>query len=461
MLNISIKELISVVNGELICGDIEKYGICDIRRISYDSRNVDRETLFVPLLGENVDSHKYISQVFMGEGRVSLAQHDVSLPEGDKIIIMVNDTVEAVKSIAEYCRRNINIPIIGVTGSVGKTTTREMIAIALSSSKKVFATPGNKNSQLGTPITLCDFDDNAEIAVLEMGISMPGEMSKLADMVRPDCAVFTNVGVTHIENLGTRKGILEEKMHITDHMADGAAVFINGDNDMLHSAVFPTGIQVRSYGLNSDCYSYAEDISDKDGMPVFTAVINGKKLHVELSVLGKHNIYNALAALSVCEYYGLDLVKAADAMKGYSGYLHRGQILYNGDLKIIDDTYNAAPDSMKAAIDILSSLNCRGRRIAVLADMKELGDTEIEEHKSIGRYISGKGNIDILITYGELAEYMTKAGFDMDRIHTNSADDLESKLYDILKPGDAVLFKGSNSMKLFNMVDKVMSHEFC
>ena len=461
MLNITIKKLIEITGGTVLSGDIGKYGEYHICRISYDSRDTDRDTLFVPLIGEKVDSHKFIHQVFAGDGVVSLSQQDILLSDSNKILIRVNDTVNAVKIIAEYCRNKIHIPVIGITGSVGKTSTREMIAAALSSSRSVFATPGNKNSQLGTPVTLCGFDDNAEVAVLEMGISLPGEMSRLSEMVRPDIAVFTNIGITHIENLGSREGILSEKMHILDHMCPGSAVFINDDNDMLHNAAFPEELHVFRYALNHNCDAYAEDISESDGHISFTAVINGKKVPVILGIPGRHHIYNALAALAVCDYYGLDIVLAADKLKSFKGYSHRGQIFHNKGITIIDDTYNAAPDSMKAAIDILSSMSCKGRRIAVLADMKELGSNEVEEHKSVGRYIADKGNIDLLLTYGPLAENMSDGTGISDFINFSTSDQLEKELYKILKQGDAVLFKGSNSMGLFNMVEKVMNHEFC
>lgn len=460
MLNISIRNLLNISGGELLIGDIGKYGDMCITRVSYDSRDIDAGTLFVPLKGERVDSHKFISQVLSDKAFVSFSEYDDTGYQGDRIIIKVPDTVKAVKKLAVFYRSLISVPFIGVTGSVGKTTTREMISAALSSGKTVYATPGNRNSQLGTPQALFAYDDNADIAVMEMGVSMPGEMGSLADMVRPDAAVFTNIGITHIENLKTRKGILEEKIHITDHMPAGSPVFINDDNDMLHNCTLTSNLIRLTYGTDPSCDAYPEDIDETYGCPEFTAVIKGKKIPVKLGVYGRHNVYNALAALLISDYFGLDVFAAAAKLGEYKGYLHRGQILHNGGVTIIDDTYNASPDSVRAALDILSNIHTDKRRIAVLADMKELGDNTVNEHISIGKYVSDKGNIDVLFTFGELAEYMSKGAGNTECRHTGSFDELSRDVVGFLKPGDTVLFKGSNSMKLFDLVDKVMKHEY-
>ncbi|MDO4938545.1 MAG: UDP-N-acetylmuramoyl-tripeptide--D-alanyl-D-alanine ligase [Lachnospiraceae bacterium] len=460
MLNITVNNLISLLGGEVISGDISRYGHSIVKRISYDSRQIDPFTLFVPLKGEKVDSHKFIGQVLGGDGTVCLSEYDGTDYNGDKIIIKVEDSADAVRKIAVFCRNGIKVPVIGVTGSVGKTTTREMISYALSAGRKVYATPGNRNSQLGTPQTLSLFDDDAEIAVLEMGMSMPGEMHSLAEMVRPDAAVFTNIGITHIENLGSREAIVEEKAHITDYMQDGSPLFINGDNDMLRSYAFPSNLKKYTYGLDDSFDAYAADIQEISGCPSFTAYICGTKVTVRLNVYGKHNIYNALVALLVCSYYGINLSDASAKLSVYKGYLHRGQILHNKDITVIDDTYNAAPDSVRAAIDILSAIDNNGRRIAVLGDMKELGENSVNEHISIGDYIQSKGNIDLLVTYGDISKHMSDRISAVDKIHFSEEKDLDDYLFSEIQSGDLILFKGSNSMRMFDFVDKVMNHEF-
>ncbi len=460
MLDISINELINISGGTVINGDLLKYGDRHIHNVTFDSRDTGSDRAFVPMKGNRVDSHRFIPQVLNGDTVVSFSECDDICCSGDKIIIKVENSLDAVERVAVFYRKSIDIPIVGITGSVGKTTTREMICTALGSSMSVYATNGNRNSQVGTPQVLFDFNDNADMAVMEMGVSMPGEMCKLADMVKPDAAVFTNIGITHIENLGSREGILKEKMHITDYMKTGSPVFVNGDNDLLRECILPDGLIKYTYGLDESCDAYAFDITINKGLPEFCANVRGNVVRVNLSVYGRHSIYNALAALLICDYYGLDIVKASEALQNYKGFLHRGQILTRNDITIIDDTYNAAPDSMKAAIDILCSIECRGRKIAVLADMKELGDNSANEHYSVGKYAGDKKDIDLLITYGELADDIGRGFGNGESVHTDKYEELESIVYSTLKPGDVILFKGSNSMKLFDLVDRVMEHDF-
>jgi len=462
MLKMELERVIALSGGKVCHGDIAKYGKRIMTGICYDSRKADGGCVFMPIVGEKVDAHKFIPLVFDGDCVASFTQRDESEDCicTDKILIKVDDNVAAVQKLAAEYRRTLDVPVVGITGSVGKTTTREMVSLALSAGKRVYATPGNKNSQIGTPETIFGFDDNAEICVFEMGMSMPGEMSRLSEMVLPDAAVFTNVGVTHIENLGSREAILNEKMHMTDNMADGSVVFINNDNDMLKEVTLRKGLVKCTFGMTDECDVYADDIDMSEGCPVFNAVVKGKSVPVRLNTYGTVQIYNALAALAVAEHFGVNLEKAAVKLSQYSGFSHRNQILRNKDITVIDDTYNAAPDSMKAAIDMLSDMGCKGKRIAVLADMKELGEISREAHVEVGIYLREKGNIDILITYGPLAGYIGE-GFESENVtHTEDSEDLEKILRATINPGDLVLFKGSNSMGLFNYIDKVLAYEF-
>lgn len=460
MLNIEIKNLLDVIHGEVVHGNLDKYGSNHIKSVTYDSRVTDSESMFVPVVGTKIDPHVFIPQVLDGDTIISLTENNDIEYSGDKLIVRVNSSTTTVRQLAEYYRQQISVPIIGVTGSVGKTTTREMISLALSAEKTVYATPGNKNSQLGAPQALFAFNDDADIAVMEMGMSMPGEMEKLASMIRPDAAVFTNIGITHIENLGSREEILRQKMHITDYMSEGSFVFINNDNDMLQAYSFPSSFTKITYGLSKDSNVYASDIDDSNGYPEFNAHVNGRTVRVKLNVYGIHMVYNSLAALAVCDSFGTDIYKAAEKLSTYSGYQHRSQIFHNGSVTVIDDTYNAAPDSMRAAIDMLGSIKCTGRRIAVLGDMKELGDKSEESHLSIGKYSADKGYVDLLITYGTDSVKIGEAFRGNPSVHADNAEKLECILFEEIKPGDTVLFKGSNSMRLFDFADKVIKYEF-
>jgi UDP-N-acetylmuramoyl-tripeptide--D-alanyl-D-alanine ligase len=452
MLHMTVKQLAGYSGGEIIGGDIRKYENHIITRFSTDSRDIDDSTLFVPVIGENVDAHKFIPDVLDSGCVVSLTSRDPqSLGyDGDRILIKVDDTVAAMQEIGKQLRTQIHVPIVGVTGSVGKTTTRQMIVAALSAGGKVFATSGNKNSQIGVPLTMAEFDDRAYVGVLEMGMSEPGEMHKLAAVVRPDLAVMTNIGTAHIQQLGSKENILQEKLHITDYMDPGSYVILNGDDPLLRHAQLAAGLIPVYYGTTADCDAYASDIDMSRGCPRFTAIVFGQRIHIQLKMYGRHMIMNALAALCVAHCYAVNLEKAAEKLCEMSGFAHRQQFLDRGDLLIIDDTYNASPDSMRAGLEILSTIECTGRRIAVLADMRELGDQTEPAHRAIGEFISFNKSADIVLTYGEAAKLITDS-IDNDeiiRLHYTDRAQLDAYLADHVQRGDLVYFKGSNSMKL-------------
>ena len=455
MFDVEISEIVRACGGCVCHGDTARYEHRHVTRISYDSRDCDGSTVFVPLIGERVDAHRFINDVFAKGCIVSLSSRTDIDCSGDGIIIHVPDTLAAMQKMASYFRERISTPVIGVTGSVGKTTTRQMIALALSAGYRVYATKGNNNSQIGVPNTIFNYDNDAGIAVLELGMSMPGEMSEITRIVRPDTVVFTNIGIAHIENLGSRQKILEEKMHITDHMSEGGYVYLNHDNDLLSACRLREGLRAYYYGMTPDCDAYPENIDMSRGFPRFTAVISGERVDVELSVYGAHNILNTLVALAVARHYGVDLNAAAQAVGTFSGYAHRQQLIHAGAITIIDDTYNASPDSMKAGIDILSGISGEGRRIAVLADMKELGSETENAHREVGRYIRSRGNIDMLVTYGESSEMTAEESGVENRAHFTDRGELEEYLLSALRPGDAVFLKGSNSMGLSQVVDRL------
>ena len=445
----TVREIAEAADGR-ITGSADRYLDTVLTDISTDSRTCTSSSLFVPIVGERVDAHRFIRQVLDGECICSLSSKEDTGYEGDKPVIMVDDTQKALIRIGRYCRERMNVPLVAVTGSVGKTTTRQMTAAALSAYGKVFETKGNKNSQVGVPVTLFEYEDTYDITVMEAGVSLPGEMTKLSSMLKPDVAVFTNIGISHIEALGSRRGILEEKMHIADSMKDGAYIVLNNENDLLKEYVPDERFNVIRYGLDPSCDVYAEDI-DKSGIcPAFTAMVRGTGVRVSLSVPGDHQILNALAALAVCSIEGCDLEKAAEAMGAYSGYAHRMQFVDAGDIRMLDDSYNASPDSMKAGLTVLRDIEWSGRKIAVLADMRELGESTDEAHRQIGAFIRDEHPADLVFTYGDRSELI---GGD---VHFSDKDELDRYLSQKTCSGDLIYFKGSNSMDLASSVDKLV-----
>ena len=470
MTGITVKELLEATGGNLLHGQEDQHA----KHISLDSRKMEGDDLFVPIVGERVDAHRFLCQaIASGAAVVFTSEHHCgeevkacvrqqcgeNREQERKALqaawIEVSDTKKALQDLGSFCRKRLSLPLVGITGSVGKTTTREMIAEALSAGFKVYKTPGNSNSQVGVPITIAEIPQSAEIGVIELGMSEPGEMERIARVARVDCAVMTNIGVAHIEQLGSQEHILEEKLHIQDGMPAEGILFLNGDDPLLASVVPKEGRKRVLYGLGRDCDYRAEDLHLEEGYPVFTAVHGDRSVRVRLQVMGSHMVSNAMAALAVADTYGLSMEKAALALGQFKGYKGRQQIFQWGGVTVIDDSYNASPVSMKAGLEVLASVKGEGRRIAVLADMKELGLEAVRFHEKIGAYI-GEHPLDMVLLLGELASCIG-SGMDAARavtphIEMDRLAQVEEWLDEHIKEGDCILFKGSNSMKLSEAV---------
>ena len=470
MTGITVKELLEATGGNLLRGQEDQHA----GHISLDSRKMEGDDLFVPIVGERVDAHLFLCQaIASGAAAVFTSEHhrweDVKASvrqqcggnrEQEKKAlgaawIEVPDTKKALQDLGSFCRKRLTLPLVGITGSVGKTTTREMIAEALSAGFLVYKTPGNSNSQVGVPITIAEIPQSAEIGVIELGMSEPGEMERISRVARVDCAVITNIGVAHIEQLGSQEHILEEKLHIQDGMPAEGILFLNGDDPLLASVVPKEGRKRVLYGLGRDCDYRAEDLHLEEGYPVFTAVHGDRSVRVRLQVMGSHMVSNAMAALAVADTYGLSMEKAALALGQFKGYKGRQQIFQWGGVTVIDDSYNASPVSMKAGLEVLASVKGEGRRIAVLADMKELGLEAVRFHEEIGAYI-GEHPLDMVLLLGELASCIG-SGMDAARavtphIEMDRLAQVEEWLDEHIREGDCILFKGSNSMKLSEAV---------
>lgn len=481
MEQITVKEIVEASGGRLLCGRPET----PVEHLSIDSRTMKGNDLFVPLIGEKVDAHRFLHQA-IGVGAVAVftSEHD-QVPEEEAsgaAWIRVEDTKKALQAVGSWYRNRLSLPLVGVTGSVGKTTTREMISAALSAKYQVYKTPGNHNSQVGVPITLSEITSEDEIGVIELGMSEPGELTVIARIAQVDMAVITNIGIAHIEQLGTQENIWKEKLSIQDGLKPGGILFLNGDDEWLKHTKARDGFSTVYYGLGENGDYRAVDVHSEDGYPAFTAVHGEKRTKVRLRVMGEHQILNALVALAVADASGVPMEAAAEGLTRFTGFEGRQQVYQAGGLTVIDDTYNASPVSMKAAIDILVSLKGSansseagkpasligqkpsdkgGRRIAVLADMKELGEQAPRFHYEIGEYLA-KQPVDVLVTYGELAlEIARGVGMHTDGISIHSFQEmpeLTAFLDGELKTGDSVLFKGSNSMKLGEVVKHVRQH---
>lgn len=451
MRNMTIRDIVEATGGTLLCGD-ENFSVS---RLSTDSRDMDAHTLFVPIIGAKVDAHAFIASALAGGGAALTQEHDAM--DDSHPWIRVENTLDALQAIARYYRKRMTFPIIAVTGSVGKTTTREMITTALEARYRVFHTEGNFNSQIGVPLTITRMAGDEEIAVLETGVSEFGEMSRLASMVQPQMAVVTNIGVAHIENFHTRENIRQEKLRIMEGMSPDGTIFFNGDDELLMQAKDTVKHPVVTYGMGENCDYRGENVRMVKGQTCFDCVVGGDRYPVALNTLGTHNVLNALVAIAVAHKSGIPVAEAAATLAGFQGL--RQKIYECDKYTVIDDTYNASPDSMKAGIDVLADYETTGRRIAVLADMLELGENSQEYHYEIGQYLAEK-KIDVLVYMGEKAEYISRGVRDHNQgtslVPANSCTEIIRGLKYNLTRGDVVLLKASHGMHLDEVVRELV-----
>lgn len=455
MINIKIKDIVEAVDGVLLCGNENQ----EIEHISIDSRQSKGNDLFVPIIGEKVDAHNFISQAFDSGCIATLTSKHKEMNHTHSFIY-VKDTIKALHDIGRLCRSRTTVPVVGVTGSVGKTTTREMIATALSAEKSIYKTGKNYNSQIGVPITLSEMPNDVDMAVLELGMNVPGELGLISKMTILDAAVVTNVGVAHIEFFGTKEKICEEKLTITSGLKENGLLFLNGDDELLYQYKDSTSFTPILYGTSPRCTYRGENIAMKNGKYTFEFVFDTIRIPVTLSVLGVHNVVNAIGALAVAHKFGVDLTKAAKALEGFTGFMNRLEVHKVNGYTIIDDTYNASPDSMKAGIDVLCGMEEKGKKIAVLGDMFELGEQSSNYHYQVGKAISEKP-FDFAILVGKQASYIGKAMEDTQSnipiMYEMSNEEVSKYLKRTLTAGDVVYLKASNGMKLKEITASLLS----
>ena len=418
-----------------------------ITSIVTDSRKAGSGSLFAAIKGERVDGHRFIPMT-VEQGAVCVLCEDA--PQIDVPYIQVESTLVALKGIAEYYRSLFSIPFIGVTGSVGKTSTKELISSVLSQKYHVHKTSGNFNNELGVPLTLFGLEEDHEAAVIEMGISGFGEMTRLSKMVRPDISVITNIGCCHLENLGDRDGVLKAKTEMFTYLQPDGRIILCHDDDKLRTITDYQGIKPIFYGTDPSDEYYADNIEELllDGVRC-TLHHGDSAVEVTIPTMGRHNVLNALCAMAVGKQLGLSDSEIKKGIESFENVGSRNHIIHTRGMTVIDDCYNANPISTKAGLDTLS--NFTGRKVALLGDMGELGKDELALHKEVGAYAKAKG-IDLLIAVGTLSE-STAEGFGEGAIHYPTVEDCIASVGGVLQEGDAVLVKASHFMHFERIVE--------
>ena len=421
--------------------------------IVYDSRQVVSGSLFVALKGERTDGHRFIPDVL---SKGALAVLCEQLGEGNEPRLVVKDVMKALRAAASYNRSRAYIPLVAVTGSVGKTTAKEMISAVLSSRLRTYKTPGSMNGQLGIPAAFISMENRYDVGVIEMGISLPGEMARIAEIVRPDMAVFMNIGDAHLEALGDHAGILREKSEILSCSSGFAPVFCNGDDLLLSVATFG-GRPVVRFGLSRHCDVRAEEIEViENGTQQRCVIVSGdRRIPVHIPAYGTYMVYAALAGASVGMALGLSDEDIARGILNFENIGHRSRVVCAPFGTLVDDCYNANPNSNRAAIDSLANLP--GRKVCILGDMLELGEDSNALHMALGEYIRASG-VELLITQGEEAAYIAKGAGDIAE-HFETKQELIQALSSLLQRGDTVLVKASHGARFEDIVDVLETME--
>ena len=458
MKNITVGDIINVTKGKLEAG--EESTLCE--NFCIDTRKIKEKDIHVGLLNEEANGGIFYKDAFE-KGAIGCIIQDVEITEEDKkkykdkFIIKVDDTLKALQQIAEYKRSFYNIPVIAITGSVGKTSTKDMVASVVSQKYKTLKTEGNYNNHIGVPLTILNLKDH-EAMVVEMGMNHFGEISLLTNIAKPTVAVITNVGTAHIGNLGSRENILKAKLEILEGLQDGGKLIINNDNDLLNKWNTKNNIvDTVTFGIENKSDVMAENIIDKeDGS---TYILKGENEKIEVPVGGRHFVLNSLCGIAVGKALGISIENIKEGIRNFELTKKRMDISkIENNITIINDCYNANYDSMKAAIEYLGKIQ-NARKIAVLGDMLELGDFSKELHEKVGEEVE-KNNIDILVVVGTEAKYIKQKaiekGFDKDRIiECETNIEAAEKIGNIMKENDYILFKASNGMHFGEIIDNL------
>ena len=428
--------------------------------VTTDSRQAAPGCVFVAFPGEKFDGHDYAAKALEAGAAWVVLNHPVDGVPEEKTILCP-DSYQAMMRMGANYRAQYSPKVVGVTGSVGKTTTKDFCAVALSALGPTIKTEGNQNNELGLPRTLFQIGADTRYAVLEMGMNHAGEIGRLSRCAKPDVAIITCIGLSHIGNLGSQENICKAKLEICEGMAEGAPLVLNYDDEFLRKAQLPAHVRPVWYSMTSqeaDVYASAIRQED-DGMSFLLDDAENGCFMVHIPALGRHNVANALAAYCAASQLGLTPKEAIQQMKSFRQTGMRQQMVDSHGVRLIEDCYNANPNSMQAALAMFKDYPCK-RRFAVLADMLELGDEARAAHEEVGRLVAQSG-IDVLITYGELAHRTATvaAAKGVRTIHANNYDEIGEFLAKAARPGDAVLFKGSRAMALENAVEKMRERQ--
>ena len=449
MQTLSVLDIIKATDGMLISGTVE----AEINSITTDSRKAADGVLFIPLKGEKADGHDFI-EFALRNGALSITERDGEYSFGT--VVKVKDTRKALGDIARYYKMKYPVKSVAITGSVGKTTTKDLVYSVIAQGYKTHKTPNNFNNDIGVPLTIFGMEQGTEAAVIEMGMNHFGEISYLSDIARPDCAIITNIGMSHIENLGSQEGVFRAKMEIAENFTEQNTLFVNGDDKFLGS-ICNTPYKLIRFGMSDTNDVCAKDIVNNGLMGTeFTAVYPDGEFRCEVRQPGEHNIYNALAAVCAGLHFGLNETQIAAGLRDCLYTASRLEITEHRGMEIINDCYNSSPDSVRAALKVMNN-TLKPRKVAILGDILEMGTYAKDAHFELGKTVKELG-VDLLVTAGENAKHIAEgaktAGLD-NVVSYETTDELREHIAEIVKNGDCILVKASHGMEFYKIADEI------
>lgn len=456
MHNIYVKDVLDICNAKLLSGDKNLL----LENFSKDTRTINKKDVYIAIKGESFDGNMYIDDAFSKGASCCIIDNDEYIDTKkykEKTIIKVDDSIKCLQELAKYKRSLYNIPVIAITGSVGKTSTKDIVYEVVSKKYKTLKPMGNLNNHIGLPLTILKLKDH-EALVVEMGMNHFKEISLLTNIAKPNIAIITNIGTAHIGNLGSRENILKAKLEITETLSKENTLIINNDNDLLHNEVsnLKDKYKLITIGINNKSDYNATNIKDN----IFSSTFNIDNDSININVGSPAFIYNSLVAYAVGKILKIASKDIIDAIANFKLSEHRlEKKISKSGITIIDDTYNANQDSMINALTLLSKVKNK-RRVAILGDILELGNYSKEIHQNIGKTIT-PNNLDLLITIGKESKYIKeealKNNFDNNKIYSyKDYEETINNITSIVKKDDIVLLKASHGMKLSKVVDELV-----
>ncbi|MDO4578086.1 MAG: UDP-N-acetylmuramoyl-tripeptide--D-alanyl-D-alanine ligase [Clostridium perfringens] len=450
MLELNLQEIVKATKGALL----KEADVKEIKAVSTDTRKIEEGTMFIALKGENFNGNNYVLEAFNKGAKIAIVDEvkcDLNELKEDVALIKVQNTGRALMDLAKFYREKLGLKVVGITGSAGKTSTKDLVAAVLSDKYKVFKTKGNFNNEIGLPLMILELDSTYDVAILEMGMRGLGQIKELAEIASPDLGIITNIGISHIEILKTRENILKAKMEIATFFDKNNTLVVCGNDDFLGSLP-EAEYKIVKTGVGENFEIGAKNIALEELSSKFTVYDGEKEEEFSLDMPGEHNISNLMLGIAIAKELGVSFEEMKRGLKNIEATSMRLELIKKDGFSILNDCYNSSPVAVKSAIDVMKNIEGK-RRIAVLGTMRELGHKSEEAHEEIGKYAKENG-IEKVLCFGDFSENI-KEGYGEGCTVYENKEELIKDLLNIICDGDIILVKASRSLK-FEEITKAL-----